>query len=104
MHQDKRGYWYESRRIGNRVTKQYLGNNAFASLLVQSDAMLRPQEAAARARRADEAERASTEAVAAPVEAACDAIENLMRDALGQAGYSQHKRGEWRKRRQPHGN
>ncbi len=48
MHQDKRGYWYESRRIGNRVTKQYLGNNAFASLLVQSDAMLRPQEAAAK--------------------------------------------------------
>ena len=97
MHRDKRGYWYRSKRIGKQVVKEYLGAGSYASLLARSEEILQPQEAAAR--REELAMLQAIEAVDAPIEAACDAIQAVMCEQLQQAGYHQHKRGEWRKRR-----
>jgi hypothetical protein len=45
-------------------------------------------------------ERQRLEALEAPVEELCQAAEVLARATLLAAGYRQHKRGEWRRRRE----
>ena len=93
-------YYTRSRKVGGRVAREYLGNGTLAELAARMDALER--------RRREEDVKAwrkkkeRLEALEGPVEDLCEAAEALARAALVVAGYLQHKRGEWRKRRGHH--
>ena len=93
-------YYTRSRKVGGRVVREYVGNGPLAELVARMDAL-------ERRRREEEAEawreeKERLEALEGPVEELCEAAEVLARAALVVAGYRQHKRGEWRKRRGHH--
>ncbi len=90
-------YYTRSRKVGGRVVREYVGSGPLAELAARMDTLERRQrEEEAKAWR-EEKER--LEALDGPVEELCEAAEVLARAALVVAGYHQHKRGEWRKRR-----
>ena len=92
-----RGYYYRVRKVGGRVVRQYFGTGRGAELVAQMDAIEREEREAARAAR--RAERAELVALEAPLDRMCQEAELLARAALVAAGFRQHKRGEWRKKR-----
>jgi hypothetical protein len=90
-------YYTRSVRVGGRVVRRYLGTGAHAERAARLDAMTRAANAQ---ERADLMERRM------PVEWAAEQLEDLaamtdtlVRATLVLAGYHQHHRGEWRKRR-----
>ena len=90
-------YYYRTRRVGGRVVKEYVGAGALAETAAERDRLERE-------RRADDArrERAERERLAreeAPVAALDAAVTALTRAVLVVAGYHQHERGEWRRRK-----
>lgn len=95
-------YFYRSERVGNKVVSHYCGpagseNARLWMSLVQLGKERQQQETAEReTRRAEFAEQASTppELIALLAE-----VKRATAEALAAAGYHQHKRGEWRKRR-----
>jgi hypothetical protein len=95
----KRGglYYTRSKKIGGRVIREYVGSGPLAELAVlmdEEDRLRREEEAEAWR---DDRER--LEALEAPIAELCEITETLAQAALLAAGYHQHKRGEWRKRR-----
>ena len=91
-------YYYRGRRTpGGRVLKEYVGSGPAAEFLANADEEARQHER--RRREAEKAERERLEAFDREIDSACEAIELLARAALVEAGYRQHKRGEWRLRR-----
>jgi len=94
-----RPYLYRSIRRGGRVTSEYVASGIDAQLIAALEADERDnresdiQQAQAERREADELDRALDELA--------DRARALARDALTAAGYHQHDRGEWRKRRVP---
>ena len=91
-------YYYRSRRIpGGRVVKEYVGTGPVAEMAADVDEEARQHER--RQREAERAERESLEAFDREIDAACEAIDLLARAVLVEAGYRQHKRGEWRLKR-----
>ncbi len=90
-------YYTRSRKENVRVVREYVGAGPVAELAAEMDRLERlEREEEAEARRE---ERERLDALAAPVGELCEAAEFLARAALVAAGYRQHKRGEWRKRR-----
>jgi|ERR1700728_1451816 hypothetical protein len=93
----ERGYYYRVRKVNGRVVREYVGAGRAAVLIAQLDELDREKRAIARAQQ--KAARASLDALDAPF-AKLNEIANLLaRAALLAAGYRQHKRGEWRKKR-----
>lgn len=94
-----RRYYYQASRVDGRVVKRYVGTGELAGLLGDYDqlAAQRRQLAA----EADRADRADLDALQQEVADACDLVDQLTRAVLGMAGFHQHDRGEWRKRRGP---
>lgn len=90
-------YYYRSRRVGGRVVKEYVGAGPGAEL--QADVEEATRQAERARREAEKAERESLEAFDREISGACEAIELVARAALVDAGYRQHKRGEWRLQR-----
>jgi hypothetical protein len=92
-----RGYYYRVRRVNGRVVREYVGSGKLAELIAKLDEAERAER-----RLADEkqcAQIAEIDALDAEV-ARLEAIADLLaKAALVSAGYHQHKRGEWRKRR-----
>jgi hypothetical protein len=93
-------YYYQKERVGNRVVSRYLGRGAIA-LFEEEIADLRKQRTAQERRemqiaRSDWAERARTPTEL--IELIAEA-KRATEAALTAAGYHQHKRGEWRKKR-----
>jgi len=93
----KKRYFYRSRRIAGRAVNEYVGSGlvgeAAASAIAQR-----------RAHRTAEAENCRVElarldAAAEPLMVLCSGADLLSRAALVLAGYHQHDRGEWRRRR-----
>ena len=79
------------------MVREYVGTGPLAEHVAKADALERLQrEEAARARRE---ERESLEALDRSVEQLYAAAEILAQAALLAAGYRQHNRGEWRKKR-----
>ena len=79
-------YYTRSRKVAGRVRREYVGSGLLAELAAAEDALHREA-------------RERLEALDAPL-LALDALTGaLYRAALVAAGYRQHKRGEWRKRR-----
>ncbi len=97
MHQDRRGYWYRSKRIGGRVVREYVGRGAISGLEAQRDACNREKAIAAR-EEADQ-RRCELDALDDKVKTACEAAAAVMDATLEAAGYHRHARGQWRKRR-----
>jgi hypothetical protein len=94
---DRRGYYYRSRKVNGRVEREYIGTGQLAELVARMDALEREQREVERA--CCRAERAELEALDGPVNELNDLAELVARAALVAAGYRQHKRGPWRKRR-----
>ena len=92
-----RRYYTRTRRAGGRLVREYVGTGPVAEMAAAADAVRQAQRRAeAEARRA---ERARWEAALAPLEELCLASDLLVRASLTAAGYHQHDRGEWRRRR-----
>src|SRR5690242_11326152 len=94
---DRRGYYYRSIRDGDRVRRVYLGRGPAAQLAALLDEERRSEH---RERSlAWRAEEARWEAAAARQRALDELGEMVARAALLAAGYHQHDRGAWRRRR-----
>jgi hypothetical protein len=95
-------YYTRSRRVHGRVTREYCGSGAAALL----QAMMVEEERDARATRAAmvHAEEDRLNALDAPVDVLCNVVDALVRRSLQAAGFHQHQRGPWRKRRDVHRN
>ena len=90
-------YYYKSRRDGEKVRKVYVGAGDFAHVAAELDEAKRRQREEEAAYWREERER--LEALDSLMEELCEAAEVLAKAALLAADYHQHKRGEWRKRR-----
>ena len=93
----ERGYYYRVRKVNGRVVREYVGGGRIGALAAELDELNRQQREAER-----EARRRQREELAA-LESSLDRLAELAelaaRAALLAAGYHQHKRGDWRKRR-----
>jgi hypothetical protein len=95
----KRGglYYTRSRKVDGRVVREYVGGGVLGEIAARMDAderRLREVEAALWIK-----EREGMETLDGLTEELYEAVEVLAQAALVAAGYRQHKRGEWRKRR-----
>ncbi|SRR5579884_1263901 len=86
-------YYTRSRRLNGRVIRQYLGTGEAAEQAARLDASARQER---EDRRAVRAELATLDASLAELAKHMDL---LARAALVAAGYRQHHRGAWRRRR-----
>jgi hypothetical protein len=93
----ERGYYYRARKVNGRVVREYVGAGRAAELAAQLDDWERQKRQAERA--AFAAERTRLDALDVPLNELNELAELLARAALLAAGFHQHKRGEWRKRR-----
>jgi hypothetical protein len=94
----ERGYYYRVRKVNGRVVRKYVGRGRLAELAAETDAIEREERRLSTlALRRDKAELAALDADMAALTEATDLV---ARAALLAAGYHQHKRGEWRKRRE----
>jgi hypothetical protein len=90
-------YYTRSRKVNGRVVREYIGGGEAGELAAQIDAANRADREAARdARRA---EQARLKALDAPLNVLNDLADLLAHAALLAAGFHQHRRGNWRKRR-----
>jgi hypothetical protein len=90
-------YYTRSRKVNGRVVREYVGTGPAAAAAAQMDAERRE-------RRRQEAldlqqVKADLDALDSTIGDLCEKIDLATRAALEAAGYHQHKRGEWRKRR-----
>lgn len=95
---DRGRYYTRSRKVNGRVVREYVGTGLVAELTARMDAEERLAREARRV--ADRAKRAELDAL----DGAFDRL-NALADlvacaALLAAGYRQHNRGNWRKRRE----
>jgi hypothetical protein len=94
---DKGRYYTRSRKVNGRVVREYVGTGEVAEMAAEIDALGREGRAlAAIQRRLD---RAELDDLDDDVLALIDITDLLARAALAAAGYGQHHRGEWRKKR-----
>lgn len=95
---DKNGRYYtRSHKISGRVVREYIGGGVIGKMAEKKDL----DERAQRANRVKDwkAQKEGMEAVEAVVAQLCDVTDLLARAAFLAAGYHQHKRGEWRRKR-----
>ena len=93
----RNGFYYRSKRKGNKVVTEYLGNNLVADLASQHDEQQRLARQAER--EALQALAAAEQAVDTEIDAIGKLLSSLVDAHLLLAGYRQHNRGEWRKKR-----
>ena len=91
-------YYTRTSRIGGRVVREYIGTGRLAQAIALMDELERQdRQAVADARRE---ERARLDALDVKVVELDEFADLLARAVLINAGYHQHNRGEWRKRRE----
>ena len=90
-------YYTRSRKVNGRVVREYVGGGLLGEIAARMDAevRLRREEEAAAWRE----ERERLEELAGLVDELCEAVETVTRATLLAAGFRQHNRGEWRRRR-----
>jgi hypothetical protein len=89
----ERGYYYRVRKINGRVVREYVGAGLAGELAANEQAERDRRRAAARTERAD------LDRLAVELDELSALADLLARAALLAAGYHQHERGQWRKRR-----
>ena len=92
-----RRYYTRSRKVKGRVQRQYVGCDSVADLVATADALRRADREAARKVR--EEDRARLQAALKPLLQLCRASDLLAKATLLLAGYYQHARSTWRRRR-----
>ena len=93
----RRRYYYRNRCVQGRSVRRYVGTGPVAELAAVADDLRRLERAiAARERQAEQARRHQAEA---PLAALCRLTDFLTRATFVTAGYHQHDRGAWRRRR-----
>ena len=90
-------YYTRSRKVNGKVLREYIGGGVLGEIAALEDEF-------ERRRREEEAalckeEREHLEALAAPVEEFCEAVETIARAVLLAAGFRRHNRSEWRRQR-----
>jgi hypothetical protein len=85
-------------RVGGKVVREFLGKGRKAIIASDIDELLRAKRAAASAARREE--KGELHALDADLQAICDGVDLVAKAALLAAGYRQHNRGEWRRRRE----
>jgi hypothetical protein len=91
-------YYYRSQWVKGRSVRRYVGTGPVAELAAAAyDLRKLKRVIEARER---EAEQASHHQAEAPLLGLCGLTELLARAALVAAGFRQHDRGEWRRRRE----
>lgn len=90
-------YYTRSRKVNGRVVREYVGTGPVAEFSAAHDADERARRTAEAARARGERERLAREEE--PVAALDAAVATLTKAALVLAGYHQHDRGEWRRRK-----
>ena len=92
-----RRYFYHSRREGCRVVQDYVGRGAAAERVANLISEECRKRTHARKKR-QETQRPYADMDRA-VERACGAVQGALTGTLEAAGFHQHHRGEWRRRR-----
>jgi hypothetical protein len=90
-------YYTRSRKVHGRIIREYVGTGLVAELAAQHDAEERTQRLAEQKQLQQEAARWASGA--APLTQLSQLLDGLTAAALIAAGYHQHHRGAWRKRR-----
>jgi hypothetical protein len=94
---DKGRYYTRSTKINGRVVREYFGVGEVAEMMAQIDAIDRADREAER--EAGRTEKAELDSLDAGVKELDELADLLAHAALLAAGYRQHKRGEWRRKR-----
>lgn len=94
---DKQLYYTRSIRKNGRITREYVGGGQIGHLAARFDLLARQARKSKRAEFV--AEREGIYAIEAPVEEFSEMTDDILRAVLLAAGFHQHKRGEWRKKR-----
>ena len=92
-----RSYYYRSRRCGKTVRKVYVGCGRVGEEAAKEDADRRAARFASR--QAEKQRRLAFEAAQAQLAALYDVATDLLKKSFTAAGYHQHNRGSWRKKR-----
>jgi len=90
-------YYYEKVREGGRVVSRFVGVGVLGEISARYAQLQRMERE--RKRAAIRAERVEMDLLAGEVAEVCEGINVVMRAFLVVAGYHQHDRGQWRKRR-----
>jgi hypothetical protein len=90
-------YYTRSRKVNGRVIREYVGGGLPGLLAEQEDDERRQRRAEARARR--QRDQDAFAAASQSHEELSRVADALIRATLISAGYHQHDRGQWRKRR-----
>ena len=90
-------YYTRSRKVNGRVVREYVGGGLLGEIAARMDAEERLRREAEAATWREERER--LEELAGLVDELCEAVETVARATLLAAGFRQHNRGEWRRRR-----
>jgi len=99
---DRGRYYSRSKKVNGRVEREYIGTGSVGDLAAQLDALERQErQLAALALRN---EKAALTTFDADLKALTRITDLVARAALVAAGYRQHNRGEWRRRREPDDN
>ena len=95
----KRGgaYYTRSRKVDGRMVREYVGAGIRGEIAARMDAKERQRREEEAAAWREEQER--LEELAGLVDELCEAVETVARATLLTAGFRQHNRGEWRRRR-----
>jgi hypothetical protein len=94
---DKRGYYYQVRKVKGRVVRRYFGKGLVAELAADYDALNRKYREGCQADAAAlRDEFAELDALIQPLAELADLVATV---ALVSAGFHRHNRGEWRKKR-----
>ena len=91
-------YYYRNVWQNGRSVRTYLGTGAIAEMVATAEALQHVQrEKEARQWRQEQERRKAAEALLAKL---CEQSDLLVRATLVVAGYTQHDRGEWRRKRE----
>jgi|SRR5829696_3084511 len=90
-------YYTRSRKVDGRVVREYVGGGIRGEIAARMDAKEQQQREEEAAAWREERER--LEELAGLVDEFCEAVETVARATLLAAGFRQHNRGEWRRRR-----
>ena len=95
-------YYTQSTRVRGKVKREYLGSGILGLLAYLMDQQKRHEQQVQRRLRQEEwlEERQAANALNDAVEAVCEEAEALFHAVMEAAGYHQHARSEWRKKRQ----
>jgi hypothetical protein len=92
-------YYTRSKRVEGRVVREYVGSGEWAEAMVAMDEAERARRVAERADWREERE--CHERIDRQLDELNAFCTILAKDALENAGFHQHHRGEWRRRRVP---